>query len=200
MDMKKRITKILVSILVLTAIAACGANPRGNRSNLNVDDAKRSALGEQALSDSDLANTDYYRYSVGSQDPNSTSLISNVVLYQNYGISVDGLGINTMAGTTFVEVRIAILKTTRKCGMDVLVSSDSDADGTQDVYHFEGTETVASSATSILCTVSDAVSTVNIQILPQGAALANVTIIDTFSATLPFVTGASFQVNPKESN
>ena len=60
---------------------------------------------------------------------------------------------------------------------------------------FAGTSNVLSNtSTNIQCTTSDGVSTLTIQILPQGNGTAMVTIMDT--NTPLFTRPQTFQVNP----
>jgi len=183
----KKLTKILVSLMVVAAIAACG-QARGARSSS--DQAKQDALGSTV----DTQNTDIYRFAVGNAE--STTSIPATTLYTTYGVNPAGLGISIGTGATFVDVDIAVEKTTLRCGMDVKIGADTDTDGIPDIYHFEGTATAASGA-NITCTLADAFSTVNVQIFPQGVT-ALVTIIDMYSASIPFMTNKSFSVNPKE--
>jgi len=185
----KRISKLMVSIFVVVAIAACGASPRSGRSPLSSDESKSSALDGSV----DSANTDIYKLSIGS--PSSTIAISTAMLSANYGINVDVLGLSTDGSTlltslSYLEFGIAVEKSTGRCGMYVYV------DGYVVEPHFVGTsDVVSNTSTNITCNTTDGVSTLTIQIIPQSASLAWVTIVDNTYGTV-FTRTQSFQKNP----
>lgn len=187
----KKLTRIMVSVLVVAAIAACGASPRGGRSPLSSDSSKAAAIDASV----DVANTDIYKLSIGSES--STVAISSAMLATNYGINIDVLGLSTdgvtpLASLSYLEFGIAVEKTTGRCGMYVYV------DGYVVEPHFVGTNNVYSNTTSnITCTASDGVSTLNIQIVPLNATTATVMIIDNTYGTL-FTRQQTFMINPAE--
>jgi len=149
-----------------------------------------SAYGQSVA---EVSNTDLYRFAIGSAD--SSSVISAQTLYASYGINVAGLGIAVGDGVKFVDIDIAVEKTTLRCAMAVRMGIDADADGILDTYNFEGTATI-SKGHGITCNVVDASSNVIVQIFPIGAT-AMVTITDVATPAAPFITNKTFEVNPK---
>ena len=152
----KKVTKVLVSMLVIASIAACGANPRPGRSNLSNDAAK---------------------------------LVDLSVL----GLGTDA---NTLVTTAaYLEVGIAVEKTTGLCGMYVIV--DDYQYGTESTPAFTGTESIYNTTTNVTCVASDAYSKLMITIGPGADAThAIVTIMDTYNGQF-FMQMSSFAINPQ---
>jgi predicted small lipoprotein YifL len=186
----KKIARLMVCILVVSAIAACGASPRSGRSPLSTDASKNAAL-----KNSNPQDTDLYKFSLGSQG--ATVAIPNSVLASNYGINISVLnlsldGTTPLASLSFLEFGIAVEKSTGRCGMYVWV------DDQQVEPSFEGTKDVYSNTSSnITCKTSDGFSTLTIQIFPYTATAAWVMITDDTYGPL-FTMQKSFAINPVE--
>ena len=186
----KKMTKLMVSILIVAAIAACGASPRSGRSPLSADASKKTALDDSV----DVANTNLYKLTIGSEA--STTAISTAALV-NAGINLDVLGlssdgVNPLASLSYLEFGIAVEKTTGRCGMYVYV------DGYVVQPKFVGTQdALSNTASNITCSTTDGISTLVIQIMPLTATTASVTIVDNSYGML-FTRMQTFQINPAE--
>ena len=191
----KKVTRLIVCVLVVASLAACGASPRDNRKT-DTKQSKTNALGSTNF---DEKNTDLYVFAWG--DPAGTSFVSTAPggpLATN-GINFNILGLadkdtnQPITSLSYLEVGIAVDKTSKRCGM--YVGTD------QYQYGVEGTPafitvnpaTTIIDATSITCYVSDAFSQLTIQILPVGSS-AKVTIMD--MSVGAFMFNQNFAVNP----
>jgi hypothetical protein len=190
----KKVTKVLVSMLVIASIAACGANPRPGRSNLSNDAAKQAALGRSNV---DAANTDLYQFTAGAV---GGAVLPATTLAQKYLVDLSVLGLGTDANTlvttaAYLEVGIAVEKTTGLCGMYVIV--DDYQYGTESTPAFTGTESIYNTTTNVTCVASDAYSKLMITIGPGADAThAIVTIMDTYNGQF-FMQMSSFAINPQ---
>jgi len=180
----KRITKILVSVLVVAAIAACGAKSRDGRSAFSTDASAEAAID----SDINLATTSVYKLTIGSDS--STAAIPTSTLLSYYGIDIAVLGLSQdgkvlAPSVTFLEFGIGVDKSTGRCGMYTYVNFP-DGSSLQVEPHYVGTtNSIYSSSDGIItCTATDGISTIVIQIINQSASTALVTVIDQTYGTL----------------
>ncbi len=193
----KKITNILVSVLVLATIAACGASPRPGRSNLSSD-------ADAALPTISSENADSYELLVGSLDGSTTALYSEQILCQQYGICPANFGIPTGTGATGAFISVKVDKTAGTCGLYVAMGCDATSatagvtDGENDAYAFLGTIVNSVTTTSLTCMVIDGASTISIIIGSATATSAYVTIMDAYGSTL--VNMRSFTYVPANAN
>lgn len=168
-DKMKRMTKILISLFILTSITISGSTYAA----------------------------DLYKLAIGS--PSSKVAISKDMLSTSYGINIDVLGLTTSGSETlkslsYLEFDIAVDKTAGKCAMYI----DVDVNGRNlNALHFSNAGDYSTTGSDITCSVSDEVSTLTIQIFPQGELTAQVMIVDATYGPL-FIKAQTFKINPKE--
>ena len=182
----KKISKLVVSLLVVAAIAACGASPRDSRYTKKFD--KTNAI-EAALPTSDPANVDAYWNVVGD----GATLVPSTN-YVAQGINLAGLSIAPVS-VSFIEITVLVDRVTKECAMKVGLGIDGNTDGSYDGYLFKGTQTSTSTGL-ITCTVGDSFSS-NVQVqLTVNGSLASAYVMDSASTSGAFLSGYSLQVNP----
>jgi hypothetical protein len=185
----KRIAKLMACVLVVAAISACGASPRSGRKA--VDQAKADALGPIF----DAQNTDFYRYTWGSMEStvSATTGVSGALYMSGVNFDVLGLAYDNQPITTlsFLEVGIAVDKTSKKCGMYVGTELYQYGDESKPAFVTIDPSRTSILANSVTCTVNDGFSDLTILITPLGTT-AKVTIMDI--AAGPFMTMQNFVI------
>ena len=128
------------------------------------------------------------------------AVLPATTLAQKYLVDLSVLGLGTDANTlvttaAYLEVGIAVEKTTGLCGMYVIV--DDYQYGTESTPAFTGTESIYNTTTNVTCVASDAYSKLMITIGPGADAThAIVTIMDTYNGQF-FMQMSSFAINPQ---
>lgn len=161
----KNITKIMMSAVVVVALASCGAMPRTGKAIDKPGDVSDAVLGSV-----DPKNVDMYTWwSHTTIDDRLPALIADQFLNQPYNINIYGLGIKPKVGAKFIGVSIVVDRTTGACGMRVRFGMDDDSDGKYDALDYiYGTSNPASQ--TIFCTAqaADGASTAEIVIIKSG--------------------------------
>jgi hypothetical protein len=194
----KKVTRILVGMLVIASIAACGAGQRPDRSVVSQNSA--NALADQGFNID--ANTVDYDLVVGTIALPGAGVASpyNEALFEStYQISPASLGIPIAAtGATGIQIDLFVNQTSGTCGLGIAVGTDASGpngtpDGQYDVYTFGGVITTGTAGSTITCNLVDGASTIQAIVTPvsTGAtpATADVSIMN--------MTTSSFLVNMK---
>jgi len=200
----KKITTILVSVLIVAAIAACGASPRGGRdAYVDASDAEQAILG-----DSTEPRTAYVFAPLGSSD--SSVAFPNATLLSNYYVNVDAIGLTIdpptcktpVTSLTSISFTVVVGKTTGMCGLQIVYGLPSgdvleqNYIGVSNIYNnaSAGNVTCTASAEATDGTTSPTTSTIMIQIISRSATAAWVSITEQATGESFFSTQQTFQI------
>lgn len=194
----EKITRILVGMLVIASIAACGAGPRPDRNVVSQNSA--SSLADQGFNVD--ANTVDYELPIGTialPGAGVASPYTEALFESQCQISPASLGIPIAAtGATGIQIDLFVNQTSNTCGLGIAVGTDASGpsgqpDGQYDVYTFGGIITTGTAGSTITCNLADGSSTIQAIVTPlsTGAtpATADVSIMN--------MTTGSFLVNMK---
>lgn len=205
----KKVTRILVGMLVIASISACGAGARPDRKVVSQNSA--NSLAEKGFNVD--ANSVDYELTIGTVALPAADVASpytEALFETTYQISPANIGIPIAStGATGIQIDLFVNQTAGTCGLGIAVGTDASGasgtpDGQYDVYTFGGVITTGTAVGStITCSLVDGSSTLTAIVTPvtTGSTTASAYVsIMSMTTHLSFVNMAIFPVSTATSN